>query len=295
MAFHLQRRLTKPVIELLSGIERSRKEGVMHDFKMEADVEFQQLGHAFNQAYRELKSAQDGILQAEKMAAVGKLAAGVAHEVGNPLASISSVVQLMRRRCQSEDQLQQIDLIMDHIRRISGFVRELLNFTRPPKDDKRDMVDIVAMLDQAVSLLGYDERSKEVRVISEYDEDLMKVSANADRLAMVFTNIIVNAFDAMAGHEGSQSILRISAQNENEKVVVRFSDNGPGMSEEAKESAFEPFFSTKQPGSGTGLGLWICYETVQRHDGTIRIETPPDGGCTVVVELPGFHGAPAEA
>jgi C4-dicarboxylate-specific signal transduction histidine kinase len=200
VAFHLQRRLTKPVIELLSGIERSRKESVMHDFKMEADVEFQQLGHAFNQAYRELKSAQDGILQAEKMAAVGKLAAGVAHEVGNPLASISSVVQLMRRRCQSEDQLQQIDLIMDHIRRISGFVRELLNFTRPPKDDKRDMVDIVAMLDQAVSLLGYDERSKEVRVISEYDEDLMKVSANADRLTMVFTNIIVNAFDAMAGH-----------------------------------------------------------------------------------------------
>jgi signal transduction histidine kinase len=286
VAFHLHASLTKPVDELLREIDRARASASDTRFEIHGDREFRKLGEAFHTAYRDLASAQDGVLQAEKMAAMGKLAAGVAHEVGNPLASISSIAQIMRRRLSSEEDIRQIDLIMDHIRRISEIVRDMLKFSRPYESREDGTVDVVALLERARGLLAYDKRSTGVRVDCEYPEDLAPVRADADRLLLVFTNIIINAFDALAERNDEGGALEISAFRSGDRVVIRFHDNGPGMTEREIANAFEPFFTTKQPGAGTGLGLWICYETVRRFDGSIRIESEPGEGTSVTIELP---------
>ena len=286
VALHLQRRLTRPVAALLDGIARVRQGDLSHHFEIEADEEFHALGAAFNQAYKGLKDAQENMLQTEKMAAVGKLAAGVAHEVNNPLASISSVAQIMRRRCDSAEQKEQIDLIMAEIARISRIVREVQTFSRPARPEERGEVRIDIVLDHAIQLLSYDNRARDIAVTCEHGAGLGTVLGDSDRLLLVFTNIILNAFDAIGQEAGSRGALRISTRREPDTVVVRFADNGPGMDEQQVAKAFEPFYTTKGPGEGTGLGLWICYQVVQGHHGTIRFESRRGEGTTVIVSLP---------
>ena len=287
VAFHLKRRLTRPVEALLEGVERTRQGDHAHRFTIDADGEFRALGEAFNDAYKNLKQAQERVFQAEKMAAVGKLAAGVAHEVGNPLASISSIAQMMRRKGQSPEQAKRIELIMEQIGRISRIVRELLTFSRPtPDKDYQDCVRIPELLDRAVTLLGYDKRAKDIKITRDYPPRLGEVRGDTDKLLLAFTNIIINAFDALSAHPNGTPSLTISARQEDDEVVVLFEDNGPGVNQEQLAFVFEPFFTTKEPGAGTGLGLWICYQVVQKHKGTIRVENGPARGTTVSIRLP---------
>ena len=296
VAFDLQRRLTKPVSQLLQMIGRSRHGSPPDGFSISGDEEFQQLGRAFEQAYRDLRNAQDGVLQAEKMAAIGRLAAGVAHEVTNPVASISSIVQMMRRRPEADRSDEQLDLLMEHVQRISNIVREFLVFSRVPRERERDRVavDIAALLDQATDLLGLDRRSQGIQVVRDYGPGLEPVQGDAYRLVGVFTNLIINAYDAICDRGDGAGTLEISARDEGERLVIRFSDDGVGMSEETASNVFEPFFTTKEPGAGTGLGLWICYEAVREHGGRIRIESRPGDGTTVIIELPRDGGPPAD-
>jgi len=286
VAFHLHRRLTRPVAQLLDGIERYRQGELAPDLSPAADEEFRLLGDAFHRAYRDLKSAQNSVLHAEKLAAVGRLSAGLAHEVANPLASISSIVQMMQRSPRSEADTRQLDLIMEHIARISRIVRELLGFSRPADDDRREDVDVSALLERGIGLVKYDKRARGIAVDVEQDSEPKIVHANADRLVVVFTNIMLNAFDALSGGEDGGKSLKVSAARSDQRVVLRFEDNGPGMTEEQIANAFEPFYSTKEPGAGTGLGLWICYDTIRRYGGEIRIESQPGEGTTVILEIP---------
>lgn len=285
-ARHLHRRLTKPVEALLEGINRIRQGDLMHRLPVDADPEFRQLGEALNHAYENLKHAQQGAFQAEKMAAVGKLAAGVAHEVGNPLASISSVAQMMRRKGQSSEQTERIDLIMEQISRISRIVRELLTFSRAVPRGDRVRVDVAALVDQAVSLLSYDRRAKNIRIVCDLAANLDPVRGDTDKLLPVFTNIIINAFDALSAESNESPTLHITAQQEDGAVILRFRDNGPGIRKSELGTVFEPFFTTKEPGAGTGLGLWICYQVIQEHNGVIRVESQPGQGATVSIRLP---------
>lgn len=286
VARHLQRRLTRPIDALLAGIQHLRDGDTQHRLSIEADEEFVALGDALNEAYESLTRAQDSVLQAEKMAAVGQLAAGVAHEVGNPLASISSIAQMMRRNNSNEEQREYIDLIMQHIGRVSQTVRELLTFSRPTQDEGWRRVDVSQVLDNAISLLKYDKRVGRARVETHYDPGLCIEKGNPDRLLLVFTNIMLNAFDALGARDEGDARLTVTARREHERVTIRFEDNGLGMSAEHIERAFEPFFSTKAPGTGTGLGLWVCYQVVEKHGGGIQINSRPGAGTTVTVSLP---------
>ncbi len=287
VALHLERRLSRPVQALLDGVARVRQGDQTHRFAIRADREFRTLGEAFDDAYEELRRAQAGMIQAEKMAAVGKLAAGVAHEVGNPLASISSVAQMMRRQGQSAEQAQRIDLIMEHIGRISRIVRELLAFAKPATTPKLEPVQIADLIERATTLLRYDRRARNIEVTCEVAPDLPAVRADADRLLLVFTNVILNAFDALSTSSNGAAALRIAAEPSGQReLALRFEDNGPGMDAEQLSSAFEPFFTTKEPGAGTGLGLWISYQVIREHGGTIWAESTLGRGTTVHIRLP---------
>jgi C4-dicarboxylate-specific signal transduction histidine kinase len=216
---------------LLEGIERVRRGELTHTFSVNADEEFRVLADSFNQAHMDLKSAQDNVLQMEKMAAVGRLGAGIAHEVSNPLCSISSVVQMMNRRCESEEQAEHIDLIMQQIERISRIVQDLLTFSRDSRNNRHDRVDIAGLLERATALMKYDQRAQRCRIVCAPDRGLDEVQGNADQLLLVFTNIMINALDAMGTGPDGSGVLTISARQEEERIVVRFEDNGSGMNE----------------------------------------------------------------
>lgn len=286
VAFHLKGRITAPVEGLVAGIKRVGEGDLTFRFPLYADEEFRLLAEAFNDAHDQLKQVQDNMLQAERLAAVGKLTAGVAHEVLNPLASISSIAQLMRRRDVSDQQAKEIDLIMEEITRVSTVLRELLTFSRPASKEENTGMDICSMLDHAVTLVGYDPRAHRVDIRPSYEPDLPTLDGNSDRMLHVFTNIMLNALDAMNGVQNNSGILKISARKEQDKVVLEFEDNGTGMTQEQIAHAFEPFYTTKEPGEGTGLGLWISYQVVRRHEGTIRIDSRPGEGAKFIIELP---------
>jgi signal transduction histidine kinase len=294
VAFHLKSRLTRPIEGLLAGIERMRKGDPSYRISVEADEEFRSLAEAFNQANEDLKKAQENVLQAEKMAAVGKMAAGVAHEVGNPLASISSIAQMMIRNSDDGQQMERTSLILEEVKRISGIIQSLLAFSKPPGDESFRSVDIAELLNRATSLMRFDKRAALVEIRSELDEGLGIVHGDPDRLLSVFTNIILNASDAISSADMKAGILTITARGEGEHLIVRFEDNGPGMNEDQLANAFEPFFTTKEPGQGTGLGLWICYQEIQRQGGTIRIESREGEGTVATIVLPRSSGAPVD-
>jgi signal transduction histidine kinase len=297
VALHLKRRLTTPLKALLEGIERVRQGDLNHRFEVTGDAECRTLGDAFNQAYDSLRMAQDRILQAEKMAFVGKLAAGVAHEVGNPLASISSVAQMMRRECHDEKEAERLDLIMQHISRVSKVVRELLTFSRPsaengkpgrgaPSGDVYQRVQIETLLEHTLSLLRWDRRASRIQISSDCEPDLSIAHGNSSQLLLVCINITINALDALSAGKNSDGKLHVSAYAEGSRVKIRFEDNGPGMTQEQIAAAFEPFFTTKEPGTGTGLGLWVCSQIVHMHRASIQIDSRVGEGTTVIVDLP---------
>lgn len=285
VAFHLERRLTRPVASLLEGIELAGRGKLPEKFTVKADKEFRTLAHAFENAYRNLDAAHAGIAQAEKLAAVGRLASGVAHEVGNPLASISAVMQVMRRQAGSEAQSGQIDVAMAEIARISRIIRELLLFARPNQKSKSECVDMAALLHRVTTLLSYDRRAAQIHLDLPGD-GLPPVPGDADDLLTVFANIVLNAFDAMRHRKDENGSVKITGRCEGDYVVVRFEDNGIGMTEAHVARAFEPFFTTKNAGDGTGLGLWVSYRVVQQHHGSIDLQSRHEVGTTVSVKLP---------
>ncbi len=286
VALHLKGRLTKPVEALLESVERARKGETADSFPAHTDREFRVLANAFNEAYQELTTAKESVLQAEKLAATGKLAAGVAHEVLNPLASISSIAQVMRRRCESEEQKEHIELIGTEITRVTKILREVLLFSRPAAAEMRARVDIAPLLEHAATLIGYDHRARQVEIVRRLAPDLPPVRGDSQRLLLVFTNIMINALDAMSTSDNGAGTLAVSTHRTGQRVVLEFRDQGPGMEEEHVAHAFDPFFTTKEPGAGTGLGLWICHQVVQRHKGMIRIDSRLGEGTAVTIELP---------
>lgn len=286
VAFHLKNRLTKPMEALLDGVQRVREGDRSYRFPVQADKEFRELGAALNNAYEDLTIAQESIFQAEKLAAVGRLSAGIAHEVLNPLASISSVAQMLLRSGTSEDNEKQVKLIMGEITRITKILRELLSFSRPASEEEHDLLELEPLLEHAITLIGYDQRVGRIQIVNEFAANIPAVQGDSERLMLVFTNLMINALDAMNGRNDRAATLTISTRSRPGVVAVAFKDTGHGMTDGQMARAFDPFFTTKEAGTGTGLGLWICYQIIERHRGTIHIDSRVDEGTTVTVELP---------
>jgi len=231
----------------------------------------------------EKKQLEAQVIHQEKMAAFGLLAAGVAHEIGNPLTSLSSLVQYVeRKRCdESVCQEETFSLIRLHIDRIANIVREMVDFAHPPKYEWYP-TQINDVIQSAIGIAKYDPRGKDVEVKTFLDPEIPLITLVPDQLLQVCLNIILNAFDAM----GSGGELSITSKQVEEKVEIAFKDNGPGMSEEIMKHVFEPFFTTKEVGKGTGLGLSVSYGIIKNFGGEILVESQIGKGTTFTVVLP---------
>lgn len=230
----------------------------------------------------ELQTIEHQMRQSDRLATVGQLAAGVAHEIGNPLTSISSLVQLLERRMQRPENISKLARIRVNIERITKIVHELVDFTRPQATDIQS-VQINDVIQSAVGLMSYDNRSQKIQIILRLDEALPRIKASPDKLHQVIVNLIVNAFDAM---KGQGDTIQISTRDNSESVFVEVSDNGGGMDLDVMDKIFEPFFTTKDVGKGTGLGLSVSHGIINSMAGRLSVESTLGAGATFLIEIP---------
>lgn len=228
---------------------------------------------------RELRESQALVVQQEKQAAFGLLAAGIAHEVGNPLAGISSVIQLLNRRDVDEYTRERYQTVDDQLRRIQRTLRELIDFSRPATLE-RSQCDLQEVLDAALNIAKYYKRRKNKQIATHCADGLPKLNAVRDQLVQVFLNLILNAMDATA--EGGT--IEITAQLEGAWLRVSIRDNGHGIAEPDRARLFQPYFTTKE--TGTGLGLFVCRLILDRNDGRIELTDTSPRGTTFSVLLP---------
>jgi len=231
---------------------------------------------------RELQEAQAQISHQEKMASLGMMAAGIAHEIGNPLTSISSMVQVIKRKNSNEQVADYVSKILKNIERISRIVRELVDFSRPSSYEEAP-ADINEIIKSAVGIIRYDRRSKNLTYELNLDPDLAKTVLVADHLLQVFLNILINAVDAS---EGYGKIISVSSFTKNGAIEVRISDQGSGIAEAIQQKIFEPFFTTKEVGKGTGLGLTVSYGFIKKLNGEIKVKSKLGMGSTFVISIP---------
>jgi signal transduction histidine kinase len=230
-----------------------------------------------------LAAARESWLRSERLATVGRLASGVAHEVGNPLGAISGYTELARERL-AVGATAEAGVLVARIgveaQRIDRIVRDMLDFARPTRLVLAP-VTVHGALDAALRLARMQTRFRAVEVATELSPDLPLVLADEGRLAQVFLNVLLNAGDAMAG-EGR---IDIRARAEGRSVAIELADRGPGVDPADLPRIFDPFFTTKAPGAGTGLGLAICYRIVESFGGEILARNAPEGGAVFSLRL----------
>jgi two-component system NtrC family sensor kinase len=232
-------------------------------------------------------SLQAKLMHAEKMAAVGQLVSGVAHEVNNPLTAILGFADLLMENPELPDSARKdLRVILQEAQRTKQIVQNLLSFARqmPPQ---RKPVQLNAILKRTIQLRAYDFHSRGVAVSEQVQDDLPFVIGDSQQLQQVFLNILNNAYDAVR-ESGSGARINITTARKGDFVEVSFRDNGHGIHQ--PDRIFDPFFTTKQVGEGTGLGLSICYGIVKEHGGEIFCSNNGgEPGATFTVRLPAVN------
>jgi two-component system NtrC family sensor kinase len=236
----------------------------------------------------EERKVADHLGRTEKLAAIGELVAGVAHELNNPLTGISTFAQLLLEDNLQGEQFESVSLIKREADRAIGVIRDLLLFAR--KTDARAVpVDINTIVKHTVRLRALASRSGGIEVHMRLDESNPRARGDEQKLQQVLLNLLVNAESAMQGTQLRH--LSLTTQRKSGTVQIVISDTGHGMPSSVSQRVFEPFFTTKPPGEGTGLGLSVSYGIIQAHDGTISVESTPEVGTTFTILLPLYSDA----
>lgn len=235
-------------------------------------------------AYRELQQLQAQLIQAEKMASVGKLAAGVAHELNNPLTGILLYSHLLLEQMDPDNASREnLEKIVKQTTRCKDIVKGLLDFARQA-EPKIEPHDINGLVDEALSLIESQSLFHNIRVIKSFRSSLPHIAVDAAQIQQVFINIILNAAEAMEGN--GDLTIETSHLEDSGFVAIQFTDTGCGIPRAILDTIFDPFFTTKRVGQGTGLGLAICYGIIQRHGGTIDVTSEEGTGTTFTIKLP---------
>jgi PAS domain S-box-containing protein len=222
------------------------------------------------------------LVRSQRMESIGTLAAGIAHEVGNPLTAISSLVQVIQRTSTDEFAKEKLELINSQVNRITRIIRELVDFSRPSTRVVKP-TNINRIVKEALNIVQYGKKVKDITFKLDLDEQLPEIAAVPDQIVQVFINILMNAVDSLDERRGT--IMVHSRRNEH-AVEVIVHDTGKGIESSALEKIFEPFYTTKTTGQGTGLGLWVSYGIVKSFGGDVFVESIPNKGSTFTVTFP---------
>ncbi len=315
---------TQELARLGAAVNRMTERLVADQHELAANI------RSLDETNRMLTEARDAMVHQEKMASVGRLGAGIAHEVGNPLGAVIGYLGLIGRRA-DEPSRELVAAAEREARRIDRIVRSLLDFARPSETDMTDF-DVNVVLRETLDLVSTQGRFEQVRLDVELAPALPSVSGNPHHLQQVLVNLLVNAIDAMEATpepcitirtlaRASHRLERVPARRKDDPPGIDYShrrrlfatrrpredpytatgwlvelvvaDNGPGIAQELREQIFEPFMTTKEPGKGTGLGLAVSARLIETMGGAVRVEESTSGGAQFVVLLPALTTEPA--
>lgn len=294
-AYGLSSGVIKPLRDLTLAAHEFSEGNYSHRVAPRTRDELGELAEAFNRMAasiqerdRTIRERQQQVMESKRLAMLGQLAAGVAHELNNPLGSIVMYAHLLMEKMDRDDpRRESLAKVIRQATRSQRIVRGLLDFARQshPHVERADMN---AVLEGVLSGLERDVRFKNVRVVRDFAPDLPQVGVDVSQMEQVVTNICLNAAEAMKG----SGTLTVGTRLSGGFVEVTFSDTGPGIPPEHIDRIFEPFFTTKEAGHGTGLGLAVSYGIVERHGGSISAASPPGGGAVFTVRIPVAGGGP---
>ncbi len=256
-------------------------------------IEMKSHVQSLEKANRELQQAQNEIIRSEKFASVGRLGAGIAHEIGNPIGIVLGYIELLGKDNVTEEERRDfLERIEDEVTRINGIIRQLLDYSRP-SEGVREEVGVHEIIRKTLNILEPQPMMEDIQIDIDIHAPRDIVYADPSLLQQVFMNIVMNAADALAeagGRNGRAEMksLSIRSRNVDEKIEVIFEDSGPGVPEKDLDRIFDPFYTTKEPGQGTGLGLSVSYRIVEDIGGTLRAESSPLRGTIFIVGLPLF-------
>lgn len=234
---------------------------------------------------QQLQDTQAQLVQAEKLATIGTLAGGVAHEINNPLTAVLANAQILKMSANPED-MECLSLIEEGAKRCQVIIQKLMKYARKPMGPEiSGKVDINKVVENTVTFLNYQLQQENVRLEVEKTTGLPLVEGNSNELEQVITNLILNAKDAIKQAQ-CDGLIRIQTSLQNHAIEMKVTDNGVGIPKENLSKIFDPFFTTKEIGKGTGLGLAVTYGIVQKHGGKIDVESAPGRGTTFIIRLP---------
>lgn len=285
--------LRERALEIVNGYRGAPIPIQRHDEVGELMAAVNSMATVLDKREKELIVERQKYFHQEKMAAIGALAAGVAHEIGNPIAAISGIAQDMRERreagigfcAQGHCRDCRPDLIQVQTERLAAITREISEFASPHAAEP-ELLDLNAQLRSTASLLRYDKRLHRVELRLQLDPKLPAIYGVADQYTQVIMNLLINAMDALEHVVERQPSIVISTKAETQRVCMIVEDNGPGMDPDVRERAFDAFFTTKPAGKGTGLGLSLCYSIMATYGGSIEIDSARGAGTRVLVYFP---------
>jgi two-component system NtrC family sensor kinase len=286
----IQRAVDRPVKELVAGTTRVASGDFDHTIPARSDDEIGQLAESFNTMTQRLKETQYQLLQSEKLASIGKLAATIAHEINNPLNGILTYTKLIERKLadgtlkknEIPKFLSYLGIMERETERCSTIVRNLLDFARQREPSLKPDVDINAVVEEALSLLANQIALQEITLEKKFNQ-LPPIMADPMQLRQVFLNIILNACEAM-NNEGALTVTTALSNKRKKAVRVEIADSGVGIDEKDLPKIFDPFFTSKE--KGTGLGLSVVYGIINSHQGTIEVASKAGEGTTITITLP---------
>jgi len=305
--FFITSSIIQPLQQMVNATNKIANGDLSHKVNINFQDEIGQLGHSFNRMTENLKKAneklilwgktlekrveertqelremQDSFMRSEKLASLGKMAAGVAHEINNPLTSILLNTHLMLEKVEKNSRFREnLNLIADETSRCSEIVKGLLEFSRqnPPEKNFADVNDLINL---TLSILENQVAFQNIKIIKNLDKNLPQIQIDINKMKQVFWNLMINSAEAMP--EGGTLTL-ISRLSENSKYIeIEFKDTGLGISKENLNKLFDPFFTTK--GGGTGLGLAVSYGIIEQHKGKIEVQSKKYQGSTFAISLP---------
>lgn len=232
---------------------------------------------------KQLKEAQNQLIQSAKMASIGTMAGGVAHEINNPLGAILTNTQMLLMEVKDKDQREALKLIEEGSRRCRDIVQTLLKYSRKPALDEFKSIYLNEVISDTCKLLQHQLDKENVKIERECGK-ISNIKGNANELQQVFTNLILNARDAIKRIRDSGKII-IKTFQEDRFIVAQVIDNGCGIPKDNINRIFDPFFTTKDVGEGTGLGLSIVYKIIEKHNGEIDVSSDVGKGTTLTIKL----------
>jgi two-component system NtrC family sensor kinase len=272
------------VFEIRKKVERAADKQAIAEENQALLAELATKNEALESALAQTQSLQDELIQSEKLAGIGTLAAGIAHEVSSPLFGIMGLAEAIAEEEKVQTSQAYAREIVEYSKGIRDIVKELSSYSRAASSEYLTTVDLRQVVADAVRLVQRSTDCEDIEISQALGENLF-INARTNEIQQIFVNLVKNAVDALAalnkpGH------IRVTAQAGSAEVCVVVSDNGPGIPEENVKQVFDPFFTTKEPGKGTGLGLNIVYRIVTKYRGTIRVGSSESGGAAFHIRFP---------